>query len=237
MDLYITLTIIFTASVQSLFGVGVLLFGTPILLLLGHPFLDSLLVLLPVSAAINLFQILKDYKYIEFKIYKKIAFISIPFIIISLFLVSKMQINVTIFIGLFLTLIALKDKILIINICLSKLLYYDKIFYLSMGIIHGVTNLGGALLTAKVFHTNLCKYQKRVTIAISYITFAISQLITIFFLDVKFSISNLLYIFVGLIIYVTVDKFLFIKITEYNYHLLFSIFLFLSGSSLVIKAF
>ena len=59
-----------------------------------------------------------------------------------------------------------------------------------MGLIHGITNLGGALLTAKVFNSDLNKYQKRATIAISYMTFAIFQLITITFLENNFSYYN-----------------------------------------------
>ena len=51
------LIVIITASIQSFFGVGVLLFGTPLLLLLGYPFLESLLILLPISASINFLQI------------------------------------------------------------------------------------------------------------------------------------------------------------------------------------
>ena len=52
-----------------------------------------------------------------------------------------------------------------------------------MGIVHGLTNLGGSLLTAKVFFTNLNKTQKRVTIAISYMSLAIFQILTILLLN------------------------------------------------------
>jgi len=49
----ILLVVIVTPVVQSLFGVGVLLFGTPLLLLPGHDFADVLAVLLPISISIN----------------------------------------------------------------------------------------------------------------------------------------------------------------------------------------
>ena len=39
--------IIVLAVVQSLFGVGLLVFGTPTLLLLGYPYQDALAILLP----------------------------------------------------------------------------------------------------------------------------------------------------------------------------------------------
>ena len=158
MELYIVLTVIITSIIQSLFGVGVLLFGTPILLLLGYPFLESLLVLLPISASINLLQVVKDYKSIELKTYKRVIYITVPFIVIFLFIIAKISIDVTFFIGVFLLLISLKDNVNIIKICLDKLLYFDKSYYLFMGIIHGITNLGGALLTAKIFSLELNKY-------------------------------------------------------------------------------
>ena len=47
MDYLVIVTIIITASIQSFFGVGVLLFGTPLLTLLNYSFLDCLLILLP----------------------------------------------------------------------------------------------------------------------------------------------------------------------------------------------
>jgi hypothetical protein len=42
------------SAIQSMFGAGVLLFGTPLLLLFGHEFVDVLVLLLPISIAINL---------------------------------------------------------------------------------------------------------------------------------------------------------------------------------------
>ena len=53
----ILIPVVITAAIQSVFGVGVLLFGTPILLLLGYDFITTLTVLLPVSVSINLIQI------------------------------------------------------------------------------------------------------------------------------------------------------------------------------------
>jgi uncharacterized membrane protein YfcA len=46
--------IILTATIQSLFGVGVLLFGTPLLLVSGYDFVSTLTTLLPISLTINL---------------------------------------------------------------------------------------------------------------------------------------------------------------------------------------
>ena len=78
MPVDILLTVIVTSVVQSIFGVGVLLFGTPLLLLLGYDFLDALITLLPISIAINSFQILKHYNHIDLSFYKNVLFYTIP---------------------------------------------------------------------------------------------------------------------------------------------------------------
>ena len=235
MDLYLTLIIIITSAIQSLFGVGVLLFGTPLLLLLNYTFFESLMILLPISASINLLQIIKDYKYINFKIYNNILLLTIPFIVIFLYLISKFNINITLFIGIFLIIIAIKDYILLIQNFLNKLLKYNKIFYIVMGIIHGITNLGGALLTAKIFTTDLDKYKKRATIAISYMTFAIFQIITLSYLNNTFNINNIYYILIGVTVFTIINKLFFHKISNHKYNMLFLVFLICTGIALILK--
>lgn len=236
MDVYIIIVIIITSIVQSIFGVGVLLFGTPLLLLLGHPFFESLLIVLPVSVSISISQIIKDYHLIDFKTYKKILFFTIPFIVLFLYIVDKILINVSIYIGLFLIFVALKDNVFFIKRFMNKILSFDKSFYVIMGIVHGVTNLGGALLTARVFYTNLNKFQKRATIAVSYMTFAAFQIITILFLDYKFNNYNIIYVIIGVLVYIIVNKLMFNKITDLKYDKLFSIFLILTGILLIFKS-
>ncbi|MBU1344056.1 MAG: hypothetical protein KKD66_20775 [Proteobacteria bacterium] len=80
MSLDILLIVIGTSLIQSVFGVGVLLFGTPILLALGYDFIKAITVLLPISLTINMFQIIKDYKKID--IYKYFRVFLRPFIIL-----------------------------------------------------------------------------------------------------------------------------------------------------------
>jgi uncharacterized membrane protein YfcA len=226
---------ILTSIIQSLFGVGVLLFGTPLLLLLEYSFMDVLLILLPISISINLLQVYKDYKYIDKIIYKNILFVSVPFIILFLLLVSKNKIDINTIVGLFLIFISLKDKIDIIHNSFEKLLSFNKIFYSIMGIVHGMTNLGGAFLTVKVFHADLNKYEKRATTAVSYMTFAIFQIITILFLEIKYEISNLLYIIICLSVYIAVNKLFFHKLSNNRYDKLFSLFLMFFGILLIGK--
>ncbi|MEP7153538.1 MAG: hypothetical protein ABI856_17700 [Nitrospira sp.] len=71
-------TILLTATIQGLFGVGVLLFGTPILLVIGYGLLSALTILLPISLAINLLRVSKDYRHIHLTFYRRILTLSVP---------------------------------------------------------------------------------------------------------------------------------------------------------------
>ena len=90
-SIYTLIVIIITATVQSVFGVGVLLFGTPLLLLQYEKLTLVLPIVLPISIAINIFQVVKHYKYIDTNFYKRILFITIPFVIIFLTLVLFLE--------------------------------------------------------------------------------------------------------------------------------------------------
>jgi hypothetical protein len=138
----------------------VLLFGTPLLLLVGYDFIESIAVLLPISITINLFQIIKDYKSVDFDFYKNILIFSIPFVILFLFLVTKVKINISFFIGVFLLSVAVKDYSPRINKYLKFATRYEKAYFSIMGFIHGLTNLGGSLLTAIVHSKG---YEKQIT--------------------------------------------------------------------------
>lgn len=236
-DYLIVITVLITAFIQSIFGVGVLLFGTPILLLLNYSFIDSLFILLPISAVINFLQVSKNIHDVDYSIYKNIIIFTVPPIIACLFLVAHIKLEINIIIGLFLILIAIKENSLIIKSLFEKFLKFHRVFYLFMGIIHGLTNLGGALLTAKIFFTKLNKNQKRSTIAISYMTFALFQIITILIIDFTYNLIYLFYVFVGLLTYIMVNKIVFQKISNEKYNKFFSLFLIVSGFSLILKGF
>lgn len=233
MDIF--LVVIITAAIQSLFGVGVLLFGTPILLILDYTFFEALMILLPISMAINTFQITKDYKYININIYRNILYLTIPTIVIFLYFISVVKINLHLIMGLFLLFIAAKDKFDILKNTLENILSYNKTFYIIMGAIHGMTNLGGALLTAKIFHTNLNKYEKRATIAAAYLTFAIFQIATLIILSSQFELINLFYVLLGILIYFGINKITFHNLSNDKYNQLFSIFLLFSALVLIYK--
>ena len=238
MNYDIIIIILFTSTIQSIFGTGVLLLGTPLLLLNDYSFHSSLIILLPTSFLINFFQLKNKLKKVELFFYKKLVIYTIPLIIISLYFIRINPININQLIGTFLLIIGLKDIIPTINKKLNVALKYESIYLLFTGIIHGISNLGGALLSAIVFSKNLSKEQTRATIALSYLTFALFQIFTLTAFGEEnyfFTSINIFYWFLGLLVFFIIEKFLYLKINEKNYTKIFASFIFLIGLFLLIK--
>lgn len=238
MDIIILLTIVITSFIQSIFGTGVLLFGTPILLLFGYNFQNLLIVLLPTSILINLFQLKGNSENISFKFYKKLFIYSVPFIILLLYIVTTSQIKINLFVGLLIIFICLKEHISFINKSVKYIIKYENLYLIIMGIIHGITNLGGALLSTIIFSKKMTKIQMRSTIAICYLTFAVFQILTLISLmnyNHLTIIVNFYYWITGLIIFFIVETYLYPKINEEKYSQLFRLFLFCIGLLLIIK--
>ena len=238
MDFYIIITILITAIVQSIFGTGVLLFGTPLLLILGYNFQYALIILLPTSILISFFQLKNNLNKIDIQFYKKLFLFSIPPIILFFYLTNLNSIRINIFVGIFLVVIAFKENILSINRMIKFLIKYESLYLMIMGMIHGITNLGGALLSAIVFSKNLSKDSKRTTIAICYLTFALFQIITLIiaFNDNSFlNIFNFVYWILGPVTFFTVEKYLYFRIDGRKYIKYSNFFLFVLGLMLIIK--
>ena len=78
MNIDIFFTILFTSVLQSIFGTGILLFGTPVLLMLGNNFQTTLTILLPASILVNCFQLRNNFKNIDQHFYKNLILFCLP---------------------------------------------------------------------------------------------------------------------------------------------------------------
>ena len=238
MSLAVLLTVIITATIQSLFGVGVLLFGTPILLLFGFDFITILTILLPISLIINSFQLVVSYKDIDFVFYKRMLIYTVPFIVLFLFFVTSTKLNINPFVGCFLVLIALQKQFPKLNKQLHNFMKFESIYLALMGLIHGLTNLGGSLLSAIITNKNFSKDRSRSTIAICYLTFALFQIITLNLTSGKLEMyffDYALYWLLGIGIFIIIEKQVYENIDDQKYSYFFQIFLFCSGMLLVFK--
>lgn len=146
--------ILVLAIVQSLFGVGILLFGTPILLLAGYEYQEALMYLLPASAALSWSQVWDFRKYKLDGGYRRLFFlICIPGLLIGMLLTQyydlKFEIRIFITFMLFLAFVLRTSSRL--RIRLQRLMRKRlKVALASMGIIHGLSNMGGSVLTPLV---------------------------------------------------------------------------------------
>jgi uncharacterized membrane protein YfcA len=239
MALTILIPVMLTAAIQSIFGVGVLLFGTPILLLLGYDFITALTVLLPVSISINLVQIALHWGHVDWALFRKILFYTVPFIVVCLVVVTETKLNIGLIIGPFLLFVALEDFSTRISAVVRWLMRYERVYLVTMGIVHGLTNLGGSLLTALVHGRGYDKDTTRVTAAIAYCTFAVFQLATLVATarHVHFDYGeHAIYVGAGLVVFVLVDRLLYANLDEARYRRLFAVLLFASGCLLIYKA-
>lgn len=256
-SLYTLIVIIVTATIQSVFGVGVLLFGTPLLLLEYEQLTLVLPIVLPISISINLFQVVKHYKHIDIGFYKKIFVYTIPFVILFLILVLFLEakfknLGIGIVVGLFMLFVAVKSYSKKIEQILLTFAKFEKTYFIVMGIIHGMTNLGGSLLTAIAHEKNYSKDVTRVTIGVSYGTFALFQILTLSLTvisvkistiiglkvsDMNISYSNGIYLLAGVLVFLLTEKFLYTNIDNEKYSKIFAIFLFVSGIVLILKSF
>ena len=239
MPIDILLTIIVTATVQSIFGVGMLLFGTPILLLLGYSFVDALGVVLPISIAISSLQVLKHIEYVDKSLFKNVLRYCIPPIVLCLALVASIKINVSFIMGILLLLVAIKSFLPHIEKTLQAIVKYERLYLVVTGLIHGVSNLGGSLLTVMIYSKQYPKDTTRVTAAACYAMFAFFQLTTLLIMQTDFTIpyeARAFFVQIGIITFLVVEKMLYGNIDNEKYNRIFAIFLFMAGLALIGKS-
>ena len=174
MELFYILFLIFIFStIQSVFGLGLLLFGTPSLLLMGYGFSETLWMLLPSSCSLSLLQVIKNRKAIETK--KPVYLITVPTLILSLALIIKLGYLFSIkkIVGSFLLLTAFLRFSRTADQWSKKLVQRSKgMMYFLIGLIHGVSNLGGAPLS--ILASSVHNGRKAVSANIAFVYFILA---------------------------------------------------------------
>ena len=198
MELFLILVFI---VFQSIFGIGLLLFGTPTFLVFGYTFPETLSLLLPISISISFFQFIFSSKK-DFKFIKKFNIFCLPSLIISIYFILNIyeQFDFKIFISIIITVITLVsffNKKLKINNERTSL------YLVLIGIIHGISNLGGTLLSILSISLNRNdKILSRFFISYGYLSMAISQYIVLYLLDeLILNYKNFLYLAFVILIY------------------------------------
>lgn len=211
MPAYIELIIIFALiAVQSIFGVGLLLFGTPSLLLLGYDFANTLNILIPVSITISAVQFFKS-KVKDRIFIKDYNIFCIPFLIIFLFIALKF--NYLFDFRFLVALLLVFSSVLILNkkkfsSFKQMILKIKNLILIVIGLIHGLTNMGGSFLA--IYSTLISKSIKEATryyISYGYLIMGTIQYLMVLFLSYDLlTFNKIYYVFLALIIYFPAQK-------------------------------
>ena len=197
--------IIFLIIIQSVFGVGLLLFGTPSFLILGYDFANTINILMPVSITISFLQFFKS-KIKDQKFINEYNLFCLPFLVFFLVIALKFKyiLNFKLLVGILLVF----SSILILNkkrFSSFKETFFKlkKLVLISIGCVHGLTNMGGSFLA--IYSTLVSQNKKEITryyICYGYLIMGILQYITVLFLSYNsLEFTKLFYILLALIIY------------------------------------
>ena len=191
--------------IQSIFGVGLLLFGTPTFLILGYDFLNTLNFLLPISIVISFFQLISFKKPLK-KIIFDYNLFCLPFLILFLIIALNFKdvLNFKVYVAIALIISSIltlkKDTFFPLKKIILK---YKKFILIFIGSVHGFTNMGGGFLS--IFSSLINNRDKKYTrhfISYSYLIMGLLQYIILLFLEYKnLSFSKIYYVVLVLIIY------------------------------------
>lgn len=237
------LTILFIIAllsiIQSLFGMGILVFGTPTLLLLGYDFVTILGYLLPASFAISLLQVL-TVGVSRVPISRYLYLLCLPGIGIGLFLseVGPIASWTNALIGgalLFSSLIRLWpfSRKLLTEVLKS----HSPLYHFLMGIIHGLTNLGGAFLAILASGTHTGKEAIRYTTAHYYLAFSFIQMLVLATVMNHYDVimSNLPSAAISAMIYLLIGKRIFIRFNDASYNFALTMFMAAYGGIIFLR--
>ena len=240
-DYIIVLAIVAVLSVvQSIFGMGVLIFGTPTLLLLGYDLITAIGILVPASFTISLLQVATA-GLSRVPVSRNLYWLCLPGIGIGLWVIQGGSLGswLNYLIGATLLTSACLRLWGGPHIWLSNALKKHSIAYhLLMGLIHGLTNLGGALLAVLATSLHQEKSSIRYTVAHYYMSFGAIQILLIAFLfgEAEAMLYNLPMAGVAAAIYLLVVNRLFLRTANPVYHHGLTLFTLIYGITLLITS-
>lgn len=232
-ELYEIILFLIFCIIQSVFGVGLLLFGTPTFLMLGYNYFEVLNILLPYSFIISFFQIIYGKAYSDIKYIKNFIFYCLPTLLLGLILINIIneKINFKVLISTCLIILAITN---IFNFNIKKLNFiYFKTSLFIIGFIHGLTNLGGSFLAIALSNKNINKIEIRNKIALSYLIFAFVQYSWLYINHKKLILIKFEYIILTILVFY-ISNLIFKKFENLNFKFLLNYFILIFGIYLLI---
>ncbi len=204
------LIVLILISIQSVFGVGLLLFGTPSFLLFGYDFANTINILMPVSITISALQFFRS-KINDVNFLKEYNLFCLPFLV--LFLIIALKYKDFFDFKFLVAILLIVSSILILNkkrFSNFKAIFFKlkKFVLIGIGCVHGLTNMGGSFLA--IYSTLVSKNVKelaRFYICYGYLIMGILQYIIVLSLNFKnMEFTKLYYVLLSVIIYFPAQK-------------------------------
>ena len=234
---YLAIIIAMFSIVQSIFGVGLLLFGTPTLLLLGYSYSETLWLLLPCSVAISFIQVVGGYKLIEAK--RRAVYLIIPTLVLGLVfvIIYANGINMTRIVGVLLLLIGVIRFSSKLQVLLSSMVKkHIQMYYIIIGVVHGVSNMGGGPLSILMSTIYSKKEIIRANVAFIYLILAIFQLVVLSIISSTSLKSEVMWLLpISLVSYIFTSKFISSKVNDKKYTFILNVMVLIYGVLAVIK--
>lgn len=219
------LTILVFAAVQSIFGIGLLFFGTPTLIVLGLSFPETLSVLLPASIAVSLLQVWQGGIPRKALIEDFGLWCLVP---LAAALFSGLRFGWDVELELIVAATLMFFAIVRTTPRMSALLRREvqsrpRLYLATIGIVHGLSNLGGGLLGVFAASLSEDKGIIRSHIAFCYLCFAVIQLSILAILtpDVMHT-EQLGYAAIAGVVFLAVERCLFRSIASPAFERLFT---------------
>ena len=238
MDFFLeSLILLILIIIQSIFGIGLLLLGTPTFLLLGYDFSSTLNFLLPSSIVISYLQF-SSLKIPPKKIIFEYNIFCLPFLVLFLLLALNFKeiLNFKFYVAIFLIISSLLALNKNTYYSLKKnILKYKKLILIFIGSVHGLTNMGGGFLT--IFSSLINNNDKNLTryfISYGYLIMGLLQYSILIWLEYRnLDFSKIYYIFLVLIIYFPLQK-VFRKVNNFLFSKIISIIALFYGVAILI---
>ena len=220
--------------IQSIIGVGILFFGTPLFILLGFDFFYVQSILLPTSLAVSIFTLKKSkHSFVINKYDLFMLFFIFCGVYISSLIVSEMFLAFVGIIFICTALLQLKKKYL--SLTHYKIFRSNTVIY-GIAFLHGISNQGGGLLVWWASLQNFGKDLRRTFVAKYYALMAAFQITSLMAIDSQKFIKSfrIEIVLIGIISFLLGNN-IFSKLQQKNYEDIISIFMVLIGVVLLIN--
>lgn len=234
--------IFFLTIIQSIAGVGILVIGTPTLIILNIDLVNAINILLPLSIVVSFINLIvmnnnKEKKVFFDKNFKYFFLTCIPGIILGIYILKNYNqyFNFEYLIS-FIICISILLKLKLKNQLLKVKKIKKKVIIFLIGIIHGITNSGGTLLS--LFISSLSNNIKNIRKEITFFYFLLATfqyLIFLYYFKLTFSFKNF-FILIPLIFGIILGNILFKKINFNLFNIIINILAFFSALVLLFKS-